>query len=439
MRRIVRAAMLLVAATAAAGGAELKLADWAHCAPIELPRTPDKGIVELALTPEVYAAARGDLADLRVVADGTLETAYVIGVQEGATRKTPLSVRLYNRTYVAGKQGSVTVDFGAKVLKDRIEVDTPGTNFRRKVLVEGSDDGQSWQTVRADALLFRIRSGKHGDYSRNAVDLPQNDQRYLRVTVAPGQDDPDRLDPIGVNAWRVLSTPARTAPVPVLDSTVRQKDKERSTEIELDLGRNNLPLRELALSVGDQNFFRRVTVSGRRQPARQTDGQGLFHRKKTREEPWLHTMSGAIYRYSSGGSQAQSLAIDLRGATFRYLLVRIANADDPPLDFEKAELTRLVHTVAFQAKTGKRYELYFGQKRAGRPVYDLPHYLARLRREGVTPATLGASGAPPPTPRPRPAPTLQHKLILWIVLLAALAVLSLMVYRQAKRAQPPPL
>ena len=437
MRHLAQAAILLAAATAA-GGTKPKLTDWAHRAPITLAATPDKGIVEFTLTPEVYATANPTLADLRVVADDATELAYTLTVRKGTTTTVPLQVRLYNRTYIAGKQSSVTADFGAKVLKHRIQVNTPGTNFRRKVRVEGSDDGTTWQTIRADALLFRIAGPKHGDYHRNTVDLPPNDQRYLRVTVSPGQDDPDRLDPVDVKAWRVARTPPGTQPVPIVDTTVRQNVKEQTTEVELDLALNNLPLHRLTLTVADANFFRRITVSGRRRSARPADTGDVFRRNKRREEPWRHIMSGAIYRYTSGGSKAKSLSIDLKGATFRYLRVRIANADDPPLRVERAEATLLVHTVAFQPKAGQAYALYFGNGRAVRPSYDLPHYIARLRREGVTAATLGPSAKPDAAPQAPPPTTFSHRLALWVVLLAVLAILTLMVYRQGKHAQPPP-
>jgi len=437
MRPIPSLPVWLLVAALAATGAELKLEAWSRCAPIELAHAPAKGIVEFELTPEVYDIARPDLADLRVIADPATEVAHVVRVPTGSSRSVRLQVKLYNRTYVEGKHSSVTVDFAEKVLKHRIEVDTPGTNFRRKLLVEGSDDGLAWQTVRDDALLFRIRNDQHGDYHKNAVELPANDQRYLRVTVYNGQDDPPRVEPLDVRAWRVERKPARTAPVPIAAS--KATEKESTTEIALDLGWRRLPLHKLTLRFADANFFRRISLSGRDQEVRTRDTGGLLSRKKDYDEPWLHVASGAIYQYASGRGGERSLTIDLRRAPYRYLLVRVHNADDPPLRFEKGEATRLVHLVAFQPQAGKRCRLYFGNPRAARPSYDLSHYVGRLRSEGVAQATLGEAGEPSPRPRPRreQAPSPLHKLLIWVLLLVALAVLAVLVYRQAKAARPP--
>lgn len=436
---------LLIAAASLAVGVEPQKAKWTRRAPIALDAAPAGGIVEFALTSEVYEHARADFSDLRVLADTGEKMPYIVRLEPGTSKRVALDVRLYNRTYIPGKQSSVTVDFGRKVLKDRIEVDTPGTNFRRRIRIEGSDDGQKWQTVRSDALLFRISGGAQGHFDKNAVDLPTNDQRYLRVTAYPGQDDPERVELQGVRAWRLVRKPARTADVPI--RTTRVKPKKRATEIEFDLGFRNLPLHQLTLQVTDDDFFRRVSVSGRSREKRTRKVDiVVVPTEKTYDEPWYHINTGVLYRYTSGGTKEETLKLDLKGATYRYLQVRIDNGDDPPLHFDGAGVTRLIHYVAFQPRKGKSYTLLFASQRAPRPDYDLPHYIDRLRREGVTRATLGqATEHPPREPRkpepkrePRPPDwATRHRAILWIVLLLVLAVLAVLVYRQARTLKPP--
>ena len=116
--------------------------------------------------------------------------------------------------------------------------------------------------------------------------------------------------------------------------------------------------------------------------------------------------------------------------------MRIENADDPPLSFEGASATRLVHYLAFPPDGAAGYALYFGNPSARRPSYDVVHYIGRLRQEGVTGAELGAAEPNPAYgPRDRPAPwSEQHKWLIWIALLGALAALGFLVYRQIKTA-----
>jgi len=431
-------AMALALASPADEGDSGK-ADWSHRAPIQIAAAAEQGFVEFALTPEVFDLAREDLADLRVVAGAGGDAPYVLSVASGKTGSAPLLVRLYNRTYVSGRQSSVTVDFGAKILKNRIGVDTAGLNFRRGVLVEASDDGQGWQKVREGAFLFRVAAdAAGGSYDKRAVALPESNHRYLRVTVYNGPDDPEQVEIRYVTAWQVVRDPPETSPVPVAGVQVGQKDKEHATEIVLDLGYRKLPLDELLLEFADADFFRRVSVAGRNCKVRtiMTPVEDGPARHRTVEEPWARITGGAIYRYGSGGSVDESLGLSLRGARYRYLRVRIENADDPPLSFDGASVTRLIYYLAFPPEGAADHALYFGNPSARRPSYDLAHYVDRLREAGVTGSELGgAEPNPAYGPRERPVPwSEQHKWIIWIALLGALAALGFLVYRQIKTA-----
>ena len=436
--RVLVVASVLVAANRAYSNTA-GTSDWPQRASIQIGTMPRQGVVEFALTPAVFDLAREDLADLRVAAETGEEAPYVLRAAEDKTESVRLEVRLYNRTYISGKQSSVTVDFGSKVLKNRIEVETPGMDFRRRVLVEGSDDGQSWQKVREGAFLFRIGAHAAGwKYDKSLVALPENDQRYLRVTVYNAPDDPQRVEIQDVRTWRRVHEPAQSAPVPLLSVQVEENEKEHATDIVLDLGCRNLPLHELTLKFADANFFRPVRVEGRNREERviQTRAEDGPPREKVVEEPWHLIKKGVLYRYSSGASPDESLTVPLRGARQRYLRVRIQNADDPPLSFDGASVTRLLYHVAFQPKCEGPYALYFGDSRARPPRYDIVHYIGRLRDEGTAGAALGQVTANPDFRREEARVPWgeRHKWVIWIALLAALAVLGLLVYRQAKTA-----
>ena len=438
LRPILAGSVALLALAYSAGAQTPRTAET-HRAPIIVDGAPTKGLIEFDLTPDVFDLARPDLADIRVAADTGDEAAYVVQIAQGRSVTSLLKARLYNHTYLPGKQSSVTADFGEKVMKNRVEVDTPGTNFRRRVMIEGSDDEQSWQKVRDDAFLFRVDGGGDGrSFDKNAVSFPDNNQRYLRVTVYNGPDDPERVDVRGVAASHVAAEPPGTMAVGVAAAKVTELEKERATAISLDLGYRNLPLHELTLQFAEQNFFRRLTVEGRNAEERiirvPVEDSPAAERKI--EEPWSGVAAGVVYRYSSGGTPDESLTIHMGGARYRYVRIEVENLDDPPLRFEGAKVTRLVYSVAFKPQPGAgSYMLYFGASAARQPQYDLGQYAQRLRQDGLHRARLGkaepnpASGAE----KLRGLPwSEQHKAILWAALVIVLVVLSTLVWRQIK-------
>jgi hypothetical protein len=268
-------------------------------AAIEPGSVPPKGVVEFALEPEVYDLSRADLADLRITDGAGVELGYVVRTSSGTSTTEPVASRLYNRTYVPRKQSSVTADFGGRILKNRIEIRTPGDDFRRKVMIEGSDDGEEWRTVLQSAFLFKVSGGGgQAGYEKNDAHFPDNDQRYLRITVHNGQDDPERVEIEDIKAMRSVSEPPETLPVPVAGLDRAENEKEKATLITLDIQFRHLPLYDLTLDFGDANFFRRVSVLGRNAVSRvvKTPVEEAHAREKTVEEPWVPIASGVVYR-----------------------------------------------------------------------------------------------------------------------------------------------
>jgi len=432
----------LCAASGAAGApVPPDVAQCTHVAVVQVDAPPAKGVVEMSLPPEVFAKARADLADLRLTDEAGRIVPYVLRVDRGTAGKS-LSYqpkRTFNPTFLPGKQSSVTLDFGSKAKRTDIDVDTPGTNFRRRVLVEASPDGQSWQVLRKTAWLFRIAYEK-GTYSKDRVKLPDNDFRYLRVTVFNAPDDPEKLEIRQVRAWYTKGTPPQTVNVPVRSRTAAEKPKIKATEIRLDLGYEFLPLHEVAMSFEDVNFLRRIEIFGRNRQTRTLvrSVENAPPRKREVEVPWQPLSGGTVHRFSSPQGKAESAGLSRPvGDKCRYLLLRIHNGDNAPLKLTGVTASRLQVHLAFQPKGKGTHRLYFGNSEAARPQYDLAHFIDRLRAQGVTKLALGAaSGNPLLAVEEKAVPwSERYAALLWGVLIAVLVVLGLLVLRQVRPAR----
>jgi hypothetical protein len=420
--------------------AETDLSKWSHRASIEIKPTPEAGLVQVALSPEILDRAKPDLSDLRVVDAGGAEIGYVLRMAQRKTASTPLPTKLYNRTHLPGQHSAVTVEFGSKIIKNNITIHTNGTAFKRRVQVEGSDDGVTWEIVRKGALLFRVQkeARKQAMVDSKSVDLPENDWQYLRVTVFNDPEDAEAVEIDDVKASRKVTTPAQTVDVPV--KSVSIKDKDRCTEIYLDLAYRNLPLSEVSLRFSNPNFFREVSVLGRNEETIlvRTPVEDSPALEKRLPAPWKPIMKRAIFRYTGGGADEQSTSLNLTRARYRYLLIRIENRDDPPLSFEAATVTRLTRTIAFQPKQKADgfgdFFLYFGNAQAQAPVYDVGRYIDRTGRKVTEQSRfLGIEKNPAYVAAEKVLPwSERHQGIIWVALLVMAAVLTLLVYKLAR-------
>ncbi len=442
---------------------ELNVSEWSFKAPIDLKAWPGEGLVECPLPPEVSDRCKPDLSDLRVVSDAGQTAGYAVRLgrelETKSRKEFHLKGRLYNRSHVRGRESTVTVDFGERVLKNRLKIVTAGTNFRRKTRIEGSDDSEKWMVIREGAFLFRVDPGadKVPAYSKNSVSVADNDQRYLRITVFNAEDDKDVVEITDVAAVKEGKPPASEGPpagttvIPAASTEVVHRkgatlrgvssetdERKRVTDIILDLGFRNMLLYGVKLEVEDRKFFRPVQVSGRDEKTRviRRPVEDSPAHEKTVEVPWRPMFADAVYRYSSGQDVDQSLDLALNGASARHLRITIENGDDPPLNVKAVTVYRVIRYVQFVPGQTVSYALIFGNPKAVRPVYDIGHYMGSLRKEGVTLARLGEVT---PNPAHRPAEKVipwseRHKEIIWIALLAMGAVLLLLVYRLVKAA-----
>lgn len=424
-----------------------KWSKWVYFAPVKIQQPDKRGVTEFRLTPEVIDLSLPNLNDLRLLGNNGEKTGYVVQESKGRSSKKLFTVKIYNRSYVPGKHSSVTLDFGSKHIKNAVKLTTHGMNFRRKVRIEGSDNGESWQVIRDGAFLFRAREAdaQGATFDKDVVRFPDNDQRYLRVTVYNDVDDPESVKIEDVGSWRQVSTPAETAEVPVV--SMKTEEKKKVTEIILDLGFRNMPLYRLTLAVSNRNFFRHVEIAGRNAETKtiKTVVEDSPKFEKTVPVRWEDVTRGTIFRFTTKSEVEESLDIALKGSKYRYLRVRIKNYDDPSLQVEGATVTRVIQYLRFAGDPKIRYALYFGNLKAPKPKYDVERYIAKLRRDGTNHAVLG-SVIPNPTHKAS-TKTLpwseRHRKIIWVALVAMLAVLSFVVYRiavsakdDASKAQP---
>ncbi len=432
-------AALLVGLSQQVPAKTLDISQWSHMAPVQVVSSEKEGAVEFALTPEVIDLSRPSLKDLRLVRSRDEEIGYYLRESKGRSHKVILKPKLLNRSYLPGRQCSVMVDFGGNELKNRISVKTTGTNFLRKVRIESSNDQHSWQIIRDNGFLFRTHESGDRVYSKSTVNFPENNQRYLKVTVFAGSGDSGVIEIEDVEVWQDKRTDPDTAAVPVVSAKTEQR--KNVTEISLDLGFRNMPLCALTLAFGDRNFFREVGVYGRNSLVQtiRTVVEDSPKLEKSVPVPWRRITTGTVYRFSAGNSVDESLDLKLNGARYRYLLIKIKNYDDPPLEFSAATVTRYSQNVWFAARGQGVYTLYFGNSKAERPKYDVGRYISRLRRENVSTATLGEAIANPAFKLVAPTVPWSERYagIIWVALLAMLAVLVILIYRISKATPKP--
>ena len=254
MKKLLAIICLVGIATSANAAIDLTGWNWQR----SIDAGTSSGFVRLAMTPEIFNESQATLNDLRVIDESKKLVPHVI--HWGRVKETQQlewqPARLINATFVPGKYATVAADFGETTEKNHIRVTLSGQNYRRRALLEGSNDSQAWEVVAEDVWLFDV-SLPGQNFKVDTIKFPTNNFRYLRLTVYNMTDDPRRITIETVkSAFQRTEMEKELALVPVKHMVVSNDEKNSQTILELDLGFRNLPVANLQFEITTPYFYR---------------------------------------------------------------------------------------------------------------------------------------------------------------------------------------
>ncbi|MDH4238094.1 MAG: DUF3999 domain-containing protein [Phycisphaerae bacterium] len=416
----------------------LDLANWKYQAQITVEEGTDR-YCRLTLTPEIYDAARDDLADIRLLDANDRQVPYVPAKPSDITDRLKYNPDLINRSTNIEGAALVTLDFGKQIVKNQIEVETGGNNFRRPVKIEGSNDNVQFFTIVDTAFVFAV------DYRTRfeRVDLPMNDYRYLRITVEPMATEEKSPVINAVRAFKHESKPAKRQPVKILQVEHSENEKNKSSIYVYDLAYRHLPVSEIELDVADNAFYRYVTILGRDEATQKVKIDSEDNRQRFREVEvaWKGIISDTIYRYpEASGKRREKLVLRVPSGrrVYRYLKIVISNYDDKPLVINSTSAKMIADNIVFPAQDDIAPTLYVGSQSAGKPRYDLAQRLDNPLQVEARSANLGPLNNNPLFGQVEPKPlawTEKHKVLLWIIMGAVVVVLAGLILKSFKSIQ----
>ena len=315
----------------------------------------NQGLVWFELDRETLGKSRQDSADLRLRdADGN-EIPYALRTRRQVDRSEELEMREFNRG-VRGTVTEVSVDLGdTRQTHNELEIETPGTNFRRRVSVSGSDDAQNWALLRDPSFLFRFEgSGRQVDEAR--IRYPVSRYRYLRLEVE-SDEQADRNPPeiSRITARFIVEAPAQDSRFP-LSVPLREPTRDRAraaSQYLYELG-DPLPIRALSFTVDEATFSRPYRLEI---PARPSENY---------PRP---IASGTLERRPEDDSP--TVEIEFEETYTNRLRLIITDDRNPPLPISQTMALAAARQVVFDASAGQApFQAYFGNGSATAPNYN---------------------------------------------------------------------
>lgn len=389
------------------------------------PGTP--GTYDVIVPSQVMDKAREDLADLRLYDSNGREIPYALLIRREVDEKREVAARVFNQATTGSTASEISVDLGESTGEhNEIEIETAGTNFRRRVEIEGSDSGQEWRTLKTGEIIFNFESQNRSVASRR-VSYPTSRYRYLRARVF-ADELTEKQAPVITGVGVVMAIRQQgeltTWAVSVPPYQLLRNQGAPASAWAIDLGAR-VPCDRLALEVEDESFSRPFLLEA------VDDPQNI-----------RLVASGELTRRTGEGRRPLVITFD-KEEQARKLRLLITDYSNQTLRISSIQPSAPARQLVFELKeaTNQPLRLFFGNVKAGAPHYDFEKNLpAGLTTEPVR-SEAGAVVANPDY-RPEPLPLTERiPWLIYIVLAAsslALALILISLARTTLRAEPTP-
>jgi hypothetical protein len=401
------------------------MSSWQFFIPISPGSTA--GINQLVVPLQVMDKSRVDLDDLRIIDARGAEIPYALLVRRQLSDKREISAKVFNQATVGANAGEMSVDLGQNAGEhNEVEVDTSGSNYRRQVNVEGSDDGSAWRMLAAGAVIFSMTS-QNQTVTANRVSYPTSRYRYLRVKVLADELTDRRAPTVsGVKVILAVREPGQLTTwglsVPTYELLRNQGAPASAWTIDLSA---RVPCDRLIIDFAEESFSRPFTLETI------DDSQSI-----------RLVASGELTRRI--GEQRQPITIYFQNEEYvRRLRLLVTDYSNPMLSISSITAGAPARQLVFELKDGAAgpLRLFFGNPKATPPHYDFEKEVTAKLGTAPPKASAGALNENPDF-QPEPVPLTERvPWLIYVVLSLSSIVLAWILVslaRTALRNRTPP-
>ncbi|MEA5114156.1 MAG: DUF3999 family protein [Geobacteraceae bacterium] len=361
-------------------------------------------------------SARTPFADLRVVTDRKEEVPWQIMQRKPEKQNEEVPARMRNLSSTG--KGDTWLELMIEKQQARVnavEIITSDTEFSRQVQVLGSPDGDNWNTIRNDGVIFDTSRGEKLHHTR--ITFPQSSFRHLALKIAN-----NNAQPLSITAVKVLQESDSQGETYTIqgraeNAQISASNKESSVVVRMN---TVFPLDRLIISTAERNFQRSVEVQ-----------------VKLGKGDWQHWAQGTIFNFDTPTMHESQLAVDMPEIATREFRLVFRNLDSPPISVTNVNGEGYRRLLVFKQQPDRKLYLFWGNPLAQRPEYDLAGLIAKQRPDDLTLAYIGQ-------PRPntkfagnaaRLPFTERYRYLLYVVVVMAIAGLIFVQYRVLKRVE----
>ncbi|WP_205943492.1 DUF3999 family protein [Pedobacter polaris] len=368
----------------------------------------------ITLPNEVFKNAQSGLADLRIYGfkgKDTVEVPYILEQSADQMTDKETSFNIINQSNNANGY-FYTFQASAAATINQIKLSFKQTNFDWKVKLEGSNDNKEWFTVLENYRILAIKNN-NTDYQFTQLNFPVAKYSYFRLAIKANEQPQ-------LSAAKILKTDTLkgiSKNITYQSYQLFNDAKNKQSTIDVTLA-NPTPLSYLKINTqGDFDFYRALKIEY------VTDS---FKTDKGIQYNYAPLFEGTI-------SSLEVPEFNFTGTLVSRLKVTIENNDNKPLHLTSITLKGPVYELVGRFDDASlSYALYYGNKEATTPSYELKNFEHKIPMSVVALAIGAEQNNPAFTTAKTKAPLFENKLWLWCLMGVIIALLGFFAYKMLR-------
>lgn len=363
----------------------------------------------IQLPDDLFRHLNESFSDIRIYAltpeQDTVEAPYLLRIAADKISNRTVQFKTINQS--SNKNGYYfTFEIPTVESVNQLQLDFKQENFDWRIKLEGSQNQQDWFTVLNDYRILSIKN-ESTNFKFTSLNFPDIKFRFLRISV----NSSVKPELLSSSIASQQTIPGNSRSYKVKEFAATEKKDTRQTLIDLEL-EYPVPVSSLEIKINDTvDYYRPITI------------QYLSDSVKT-EQGWIFNyqslLSGTLNSFEKQQWVWESRLV-------RKLRVVIDNQDNQALSVGEVVLKGYVHELLARFTIPGTYALYYGNKKASRPAYDLNHFTDKVPVEAQL-LDMGPELKTLINEPPAGEPLFANKLWLWIVMGVIIVLLGVLTF-----------
>lgn len=397
----------------------------------------------IVLNKDVYSQVQESLSDLRLALNEEREVPYEIFIFKEKKKTSAFESKIIENYINEDKANVMIIELNKPGQKNnQIILDIDGCNFGRRVMIEGSDDGQNWQLLTKDKYIYDFTFGRGNlpqagelkwhrvvdnrymaDFSfdassRNtAVTYKENQFPYLKITIFGAKDE----ESLSINKVKVFSyeqVPSEETEYKCSIQSNFINKEQKSSEITLDLGVKNIPISALKIESDSKNYYRAVHIQA-----------------SNDLKNWNDVDQGYIFDYNIENFKEANKKINFSETRHRYLKLIILNQDNSPVQIDSVIAVGLNRSLVFPYEEKGNLKIYYGNPNLKKPRYDYALFVQKIDAQTLKILPVGQQIQNPAYvfEKAKKPWSEERPYLLWITIMGIILILLFLVISMLKK------